>query len=84
MGWIGGECGGGGVLFLDEFGSFDEAAEFFFGDVVDGALGGVRGVGLFVADGEAFPDDDAEVEVALFPELVLGEFEHGVGGVVER
>ena len=72
-GLVGGEEVGG-----HEGGAFDEAAELFFGDVMNGAVFG-GGIGhFFVFDGDARPFDDAEEFVALLPDLALFEFEFGL------
>ncbi len=55
-------------------GSFEEAAELLFGEFVEGAFAGFEVGDELVFDVEARPVDDADVFVALFPELALLEF----------
>lgn len=77
-GGVAGGLVGGKELGGHEGGTFDEAAEFFFGDVMNGAFFG-SGIGhFFVLDGEAGPFDDSEVVVSLLPDLALFEFEFGL------
>ena len=65
--------------FLDFFGGeeggvFDEAAEFFFADVMVGAFAGRQVLESLVLHLESFEVDDAQVEVALVPDLALCQF----------
>jgi len=62
------------LLRGQEEGAFDEAAEFFLADLMLGAGLGLEVLHGTVNDGQAFPVNDAQVEIALLPDLVLLEF----------
>ncbi len=64
-----GDLGGG-----QEGGTFDEAAELFFGDADHCALAADEIGEGFVIDGLAGPFDDPEIGFALLPDLPLFEF----------
>ena len=59
-----------------ERGTFDQAAEFLFGNPLQLAVFGVRVGQGFVCDAEALPGHDAEICVTLAPDLALFQF-HG-------
>jgi hypothetical protein len=70
---------GGGEGFAggrgDEHCAFEQAAEILFAGVLMFAVGELAIRGGFVTDGEAFDVNNANVDVAAFPNLALLKFQ---------
>ena len=74
----------GNFLVGQQGGAFEQAAKFFFGDVVVRAFLAVRIRLGFVIHGQSFHAHDAEIRVALFPDLALLELERHERSLRER
>lgn len=68
-------AGGGGFRRFEEFGLFDQAAEFFFADLVVRSLLGGQGGGSFIFNCQPLQLHDANVFLPLFPNLGLSQLD---------